>query len=33
MDRYYPFSGAKRLTDEPIPRCGSTVLLFLEPRG
>jgi len=26
-----PFSGAGRLVDQPIPRCGSTVLEFREP--
>jgi hypothetical protein len=32
MRRYRPFSHTNLLHDEPLPRCGSLLLLFLEPK-
>jgi len=33
MRRYRPFSHINLLHDEPLLRCGSSLLLFLEPRS
>lgn len=30
-DRYNPFSNTAALVDLPVSRCGSTVLLFIDP--